>query len=536
MDSLGTTYGGGSDAFLFKVDADGTGLAYATYLGGTGDDWGRGIAVDGSGSAYVAGATESPDFSVTVDAADAVPGDHDAFVVKLNAQGSGLAYATLLGGSAADDAWGIAVDDGGSAYVVGGTQSADFPTEAALDSSHNGEQDVFVTKLGATGTSFVYSTFLGGQQADGGSGIAVDRNGSAYLTGYTRSSDFPSVAWAPDSSYGGGYDAFVLKLEPSGTSLDYATFLGDGGDEWGQAIAVDSMGRAYVTGSGQILSAAETATAAVDEENRLDAFLVRLDPLGTGLAYATYLAGGGDGYGRAIAVDGMGSAYVAGMAESQREDGAAARLWDAFVSKLVAGTPFLDLPVSYTNFALAALGNAGDRGPGRVNSWFDHDTPNHISNRSLTRWDGVKLVLSGSHLPRIGESWYDGHGGIDFHWETLDETIYAAAPGTVVDTVDNCRLGDQRCGNGFGNRVWIDHGNGYATVYAHLKSVQVAANTLITDPAAQPLGIMGNTGRSLGTHLHFALYFDRNKDRHWTSDEVVDPYGWLGSSPDPWRG
>ena len=536
-DAFRTTYGGGSDAFLFKVDADGTGLAYATYLGGKGDDWGRGIAVDGDGSAYVAGATESPGFPVTVGAADAVHGDHDAFVAKFNAQGSGLAYATFLGGSAADDAWAIAVDDMGHAYVAGATESIDFPTEKALDPSYNGGQDAFVAKLDRAGTSLVYSTFLGGQDADGGSGIAVGRDGSAYLTGYTRSSDFPSVDWASDSSYGGGYDAFVLKLEPAGTALDYATFLGEGGDEWGQAIAVDSMDHAYVTGSGQIPPAADASTPTAGHEEGLRALVVRLDALGTDLAYATYLSGDGDGHGRAIAVDGMGSAYVAGMAEARPgAAGAAGQLWDAFVSKLVVGTPFLDLPVSYTNFALAALGNVGDRGLGRVNSWFDHNTPNHARNRSLVRWDGVELALSGSHLPRIGESWYDGHGGIDFHWDVLDESIYAAAPGTVVDTVDNCRLGDQSCGNGFGNRVWIDHGNGYATVYAHLKSVQVAENTLIVEPAAQPLGIMGNTGRSLGTHLHFALYFDRNGDRQWTREEVVDPYGWLGSDADPWRG
>jgi murein DD-endopeptidase MepM/ murein hydrolase activator NlpD len=269
----------------------------------------------------------------------------------------------------------------------------------------------------------------------------------------------------------------------------------------------------------------------------MGALLVRLDALGTNLAYSTSLRGEGFDHGRAIAVDGMGSAYVAGMAESQRlQTGHASRLWDAFASKMVVGTPFLDLPVSYSNFALAALGNVGDRGPGRVNSWFDHRTPNHVRNRILTRWDGVELTFTGSHLPRIGESWYDGHGGIDFRWDVLDETIYAAAPGKVVDTVDNCRLGNQNCGNGFGNRVWIDHGNGYATVYAHLKSVQVTKDTLIADPAAQPLGVMGNTGRSFGTHLHFALYFDRDGDGRWTSDEVVDPYGWLGAGSDPWHG
>ncbi|HSJ58057.1 MAG TPA: PKD domain-containing protein, partial [Anaerolineae bacterium] len=136
----------------------------------------------------------------------------------------------------------------------------------------------------------------------------------------------------------------------------------------------------------------------------------------------------------------------------------------------------------------------------------------------------------------IGESWYDGHGGVDFGWDSSDEPIFAAAPGVVVDTVTECRVGQQACGGGFGNRAWIDHGNGYATVYGHLDSVGVTVGTIIVDPAAQPLGIMGNTGRSFGTHLHFALYFDANGDGEWKSDEVVDPYGWMGSRADPWRG
>ncbi|RPI54136.1 MAG: PKD domain-containing protein, partial [Chloroflexi bacterium] len=191
---------------------------------------------------------------------------------------------------------------------------------------------------------------------------------------------------------------------------------------------------------------------------------------------------------------------------------------------------------AYENFGQAALGNVGDRGAGRVNSWFDHSYPTHNSNRNLTRWDGVTIAFDASSPARIGESWYDGHGGIDFGWHIQNEPIYAAAPGLVIDTVTSCRVGNQACGDYFGNRVWIDHGNGYATVYAHMKTVTVTVGTAIHSPAAQPLGIMGNTGRSLGTHLHFALYFDANHDGRWTRDEVLDPYGWLRAGQDPWRG
>lgn len=196
-------------------------------------------------------------------------------------------------------------------------------------------------------------------------------------------------------------------------------------------------------------------------------------------------------------------------------------------------TPFLDLPIVYTNFAQAAQGNVNGQGPGRVNSWLDHTYPNYGTNKNLTRWDGRIFDFSVSP-PQQGVSWYDGHDGIDFSRGGQNEQIFAAAPGVVFKTVTWCEEGDKLCGGGYGNQVWIDHGNGYATLYGHLKTVYVTPDTQITDPASQPLGIMGNTGDSTGTHLHFALYYDQNGDGQWSSNEVVDPYGWSGTGADPW--
>jgi hypothetical protein len=310
------------DAFVVKLNASGTGLVYATFLGGSSGDGGYPIAVDGAGSACVTGWTGSSDFPTTVGAFDTSHNGYiDAFVVKLNADGTGLAYATFLGGSDQDASYGIALDGPGSAYVTGDTGSSDFPTTpGAFDTSYNGDDDAFVVKLNADGTGLVYASFLGGSKGEDSWAIAVDGAGSAYVTGDTESSDFPATPTAFDTSFNGGMtDAFVVKLNADGTGLAYATFLGgSGGGEWGCAIAVDSMGNAYVTGDTGSWWDFPTTPGAFDTSHNgeVDAFVVKLNADGTGLAYATLLGGSDWDTGKAIAVDGVGSAYVAGYIKS----------------------------------------------------------------------------------------------------------------------------------------------------------------------------------------------------------------------------
>jgi hypothetical protein len=159
-------------------------------------------------------------------------GSDDAFVAKVNPSGTALVYAGFLGGSNDDDGYGIAVDASGSAYVTGLTLSSDFPAVVGPDTSYNGGGDAFVAKVNPSGTALVYAGFLGGSGCDGGYGIAVDASGSAYVTGLTLSSDFPAVV-GPDTSYNGGGDAFVAKVNPSGTALVYAGFLGGSNDDYG---------------------------------------------------------------------------------------------------------------------------------------------------------------------------------------------------------------------------------------------------------------------------------------------------------------
>jgi hypothetical protein len=315
-------------------------LVYATYLGGSSDEEGRSIAVDAEGAAYVAGRTFSTDFPAGCTAPCTVldptlGGTVDYFVTKLNPTGTALVYSTYLGGSSTDEELpAIAVDAEGQAYVTGRTTSGDFPTACSpapctvLDATFGGgptpsPADAFVTKLNATGTTLLYSTYLGGSGSDAGLGIAVDAAGAAYVTGSTGSTDFTAGCTAPctvlDSTLGGG-DAFVTKLDPSGSALVYSTYLGGSGSEGGVSIAVDAEGAAYVMGStrSRDFTAGCTAPCVVLDATLagglagLDAFVTKLNATGTALVYSTYLGGNGDDFSRSIAVDGAGAAYVTG--------------------------------------------------------------------------------------------------------------------------------------------------------------------------------------------------------------------------------
>ncbi len=232
-------------------------LVYAGYIGGSGDDFGHGIAVDGSRNAYVTGQTTSAEatFPETVGPDLTFNGVSDAFVAKVNAAGTALVYAGYIGGSGNDSGYGIAVDGSGNAYVTGRTTSfeATFPVTVGPDLIYNGgpEGDAFVAKVNAAGTALVYAGYIGGSASDAGYGIAVDRSGNAYVTGGTSSSEatFPETV-GPDLIYTGGGegDAFVAKVNAAGTALVYAGYIGGSGVDLGFGIALDGSGNAYVTG------------------------------------------------------------------------------------------------------------------------------------------------------------------------------------------------------------------------------------------------------------------------------------------------
>jgi hypothetical protein len=200
----------GDDVFVTKLSSSGNSLIYSTYLGGEGDDWGTGIAIDSSGNAYVTGNAGSPDFP-TLNPYQTYPDDNsdNAFVTKLSSSGNSLIYSTYLGGGSIDRGEGIAIDDSGNAYVAGYTYSSDFPTLNPYQAAHQGDQDVFVTKLSSSGNSLIYSTYLGGANPDDGRAIVIEGNGDAYVTGEAGSDDFPTLN--PYQTYQDG-DVFVTKL------------------------------------------------------------------------------------------------------------------------------------------------------------------------------------------------------------------------------------------------------------------------------------------------------------------------------------
>jgi hypothetical protein len=237
----------GLDVFVTKIDPAGSAFVYSTHLGGAGDEYGRGIAVDATGAAYVTGLTSSGDFPTASPLQGAHAGSFDVFVTKINPAGSARVYSTYLGGAGIDDGLGIAVDTTGAAYVTGLTNSTNFPTTSPLQGAFAGGYDAFVTKIHPSGSARIYSTYLGGIGDDGGLSIAVDASGAAYVTGYTNFTDFPTAS-PIQGVLAGDYDAFVTKIHPAGSPLVYSTYLGGAGYDRGTGIAVDATGAATVTG------------------------------------------------------------------------------------------------------------------------------------------------------------------------------------------------------------------------------------------------------------------------------------------------
>ncbi len=330
------------DVFVAKINAAGSDLVYSTYLSGGDDDEGNGIAVDSAGNAYVVGTTKSTDFPThgafqSNCALFVGVCTGDAFVARLSADGSALVYSTYLGGSFPEKGKGIALDSQNNAYVTGMTSSTDFPTQDPLQGPDDGAGDAFVAKLNASGNALVYSTYLGGGATDGGTGVAVDSAGNAYVVGNTNSDDFPTTTGAFDTTCGTDgecdsdaglhpyTDAFVVKLNASGSALVYSTYLGGGDEDYSHDVAIDSAGNAHVTGrteSGDFptTTGAFDTTCGTDGDCNPgdgygkggDAFVAKLNANGSDLVYSTYLGGSWDDKGHGIAVNSAGNAYVTG--------------------------------------------------------------------------------------------------------------------------------------------------------------------------------------------------------------------------------
>jgi Beta-propeller repeat len=314
---------GGFTAFVTKLNAAGDALVYSTFLGGSGTftgplgDAGNGIAVDSCGNAYVGGETSSPDFPIknafqgSLKSANA----ENAFVTKLNATGTALVYSTYLGGSVNDGATAIAVDVYGNAFVAGGTDSPDFPLKNAVQSQLQGAPDAFVAKFDAAGTALVYSTYLGGSGQDIAYGIALDTRDQAYVTGVTGSPNFP-IKNAIQENLKGSTNAFVTKFDAAGTALVHSTYLGGSQSDLGQAIAVDSYGQAYITGTTTSPDFPIKHAFQPVYGGGGDAFVTKLDVSECALVYSSYLGGSNSDSGAGIAVDRQCNAHLTGNTQS----------------------------------------------------------------------------------------------------------------------------------------------------------------------------------------------------------------------------
>ncbi|MBZ5610168.1 MAG: SBBP repeat-containing protein [Acidobacteriia bacterium] len=442
------------DAFVAKLNPTGNKLLYSTYLGGNQDDLGLAIAIDSAGNAYIGGATASSNFPLTpgggeyqstYSGAGGEPIRHitetvplwepgDAFVAKLDPTGSKLLFSTYLGGFQDDAALSIAVDSSHNVYVGGCTISSNFPTKNALQSTYGGAEpqnfffslgDGFIAKLNPTGTDLIYSTYFGGAGDDCITAIALDSAGDVYMTGTTTTTNLKTSQGAYQSAFGGYFtlpfgiamefgDAFVGKLDPSGSKFLYLTYLGAGNNDGGTAIAVDSSGDAYVTGFTDSPNFPVTAGALQGKTAGNgglglylfygDAFLTVLNPTGTALYYSSYFGGNEDERTFGLALDGSGTAYIVGNTVStdlpttpnalQRTPGG----FDGHVFGAMRGDAYLAI---FSGFPLASplitkVANAEGEAPVIAgNTWVELKGTNFAPDQRT--WQGTDFA--GNRLP-----------------------------------------------------------------------------------------------------------------------------------------
>jgi hypothetical protein len=320
FNSVGSTLLGASDAFVVKLTPPGDQFFYSSLVGGSGTESGVSIAGDSAGNAYITGRTSSLDFPIVGPIQPVYGGgDSDAFVAKLAPDGKVLTYSTLLGGSGTENVLGrsgISVDASGNAYVTGDTQSTNFPTKNALRPAKNGSastSDGFVAKINPSGSDFVYSTYFGGSDDDSCFAIANDQAGNAYVTGRTKSTSFTGSSSTRAST--ATTDAFVAKLNAAGSAISYLTFVGGiGGDESGNAIAVDSSGNAVIAGAAG--DGAPTVNSIQSfSRGGGDAFVSKLGPSGV-VTFSTYLGGSNQDAALAVGLDADGVIYITGFTDS----------------------------------------------------------------------------------------------------------------------------------------------------------------------------------------------------------------------------
>jgi len=314
-----TSHNGGPDVFVSRLDADLTHLQASTFIGGGGNDEAFSLALDSSGRVYVTGWTSPGNYPTTTGAYDrSYNGSRDVFVSRLDANLSTLQASTFIGGGSGESGYSLALDSAGRVYVTGQTSSGNYPTTpGAYDTSHNGSWDVFVSRLDADLSTVEASTFIGGEDYDDGSSLALDSSGRIYVAGETESTEYPTTTGAYDTSHNGGPDVFVSRLDANLTTLQASTFIGGGDDDYGHSLALDSAGRVYIAGETESTEYPTTPGAYDTSHNGgSDVFVSRLDANLTTLQASTFIGGGDGDYGSSLALDGSGRVYVTGTTYS----------------------------------------------------------------------------------------------------------------------------------------------------------------------------------------------------------------------------
>ena len=475
------SYHGSSDGFVLRLNQSGTALGYSTYLGGGGNDYIHSIAIESGLAVYVTGMTTSSNYPITNNPYDASKnGEQDVFVSKLNTLAYGLdslVYSTYYGGSSWDQGHGIAVLNG-LVFVTGQTKSTDLPIENAIDSSYNGGWDSFVMKLDKTGRNLIYSTYLGGSGDDCETAgdykecyIAVDSQGAAYVTGKTESSNFP-MANAIDSVIN-DIDIYISKISPGGNILEYSTFYGGMYGDIGLWISVDRYGSAYVTGYTDSPDFPTTENAFDRIFSNKDAFVLKLIPNGTGVAYSTFWGGSGYDIATSIVVDIAGIVYLSGHTTSYdfpvtpySFDQSYNEGTDTFISKLGLGQYRSPVPAysifspcddtrecppydatqgaggidvntntggqNYSNDDLSQNSSTGELALQRSYSSIALDRTTEPLGNGWTHNHDIRLIFPGDPDGEEGSVLFKGSASNLYKFSIVSEGIYQPAPGLTI--------------------------------------------------------------------------------------------------------
>ncbi|HKP53573.1 MAG TPA: SBBP repeat-containing protein [Chloroflexia bacterium] len=466
---------GSNDAFVTKLNSSGSALVYSTYLGGSDDDRAFSIAVDGSGNAHIVGHTPSTDYPTMNPFQATNGGSYDVFVSKVNSSGSALIYSTYLGGTALDYGYGIAADTQDNAYVTGGAYSENFPTVNAYQPNNAMQKDAFLTKINPTGSALVYSTYLGGSLNEEGRAIAIDGTGSAYLTGWTASGDFPLLN--PIQSGISRDDVFVTKFNSAGSALVYSTFVVGTYYEAGYGIAVDGPGNAFITGYTTSANFPVVDAIQPNYAGREDAFITKINPAGSAYVFSTYLGGSqyyesiGRDFGYGIAADAQGNAYVTGSTESldfptnnafQPGNGGGYR--DAFVAKLANQPSLTATPTRTSSPTITPGGPTLTPTPGCQPNWQYVVAPRERDYNGLSDVDGA----APNDVWAVG-GYYNFPGpnpniSLTMHWDgtewsVIPNTLFGAISAiTVIAPDDAWMVGDYA--NGSDTKTFAAHWDG----------------------------------------------------------------------------